>query len=99
MDNARIHHAVDVADFLDEKDIQYMFLPPYTPGLNPIENFFGTVKQAYRRDGIARTRTEMKERIEAKMNQVGRDCDMKKFYAHMRGYIEKCLAREPFFRN
>ena len=42
MDNARIHRAVDVVDFLEMNGIQFMFLPPYSSELNPIENFFGT---------------------------------------------------------
>ena len=71
MDNARIHHALVVVDFLEEKAISYLFLPPYTPELNPIENFFGTVKQEYCNGGVARTRNEMKRRIEATMNSAG----------------------------
>ena len=55
MDNTRIHHAVDVVDFLNDKGIDHFFLPPYTPELNPIENVFGTVKKAYCRGGVAAT--------------------------------------------
>ena len=40
MDNARIHHAVNVIQFLEEKGIRYIFLPPYSPELNPIEVLF-----------------------------------------------------------
>ena len=41
MDNARKHHAVDVVDFLEMNGIQFMFILPYSPELNPIENILG----------------------------------------------------------
>ena len=31
MDNAHIHHALVVVDFLEEKGISYLFLPPTPP--------------------------------------------------------------------
>jgi len=39
LDNARIHHATLLKPFLEaQKDrLQLMFLPPYSPNLNPIE--------------------------------------------------------------
>ena len=41
MDNARIHHSVLAREFLEENHIRHIFLPPYSPDLNPIENVFG----------------------------------------------------------
>ena len=38
MDNMRSHHAKVVKNLLDEKHIQYLYLPPYSPDYNPIEN-------------------------------------------------------------
>ena len=96
MDNARIHHAVDVINFLEENSIRNMFLPPYSPELNPIELFFGTVKAAYRKDGPARTRTELKRRIRDTFTIVGADVDMTRSYAHMRQFVAKAMNREPF---
>ena len=71
MDNARIHHAVTVIRFLEEKGIRYIFLPPYSPELNPIELLFGTVKAQYRRDGPAQSREEMIQRITDTFHSVG----------------------------
>ena len=97
MDNARIHHAVDVINFLEENQIRYMFLPPYSPELNPIELFFGTVKAAYRKDGPARTRAEMKRRIRDTFNTVDEGIDMTRYYSHMRQFVAKAVNREQFF--
>lgn len=37
MDNARIHKAGSVKEQASELDIEQVFLPPYSPDLNPIE--------------------------------------------------------------
>lgn len=40
MDNARIHKSVSVSEVLRSKNITCKFLVPYSPELNPIEEFF-----------------------------------------------------------
>ena len=97
MDNARIHHAVNVIQFLEEKGIRYIFLPPYSPELNPIELLFGTVKAQYRRDGPARTREEMKERVTETFRRVDGQVDLRAYYRHAREFVTKAMNREPFF--
>jgi len=37
LDNARIHHAKAVKVAAEELDIYFIYLPPYSPDLNPIE--------------------------------------------------------------
>ena len=44
MDNCSIHHTEDVAELFQNAGILLMFLPPYSPGTNPIELTFGYVK-------------------------------------------------------
>lgn len=39
MDNCPIHREKDVKDVCSGK-VEYRFLPPYSPNLNPIENVF-----------------------------------------------------------
>ena len=55
MDNARIHHAEIVREFLVESGIRHDFLPPYSPDLNPIENVFGVTKKRFRSRGVVHT--------------------------------------------
>ncbi|MFR5022955.1 MAG: transposase [Mediterraneibacter gnavus] len=39
MDNMRSHHAKIVKQVLDESEINDLYLPPYSPDLNPIEKW------------------------------------------------------------
>ena len=44
MDNCSIHHTEDVAELFRNAGILLLYLPPYSPDLNPIELAFGYVK-------------------------------------------------------
>ena len=48
MDNCSVHHIQEVSDLLHQMGIHYIFLPPYSPDLNPIEEAFSYVKQYLR---------------------------------------------------
>ena len=40
MDNMRSHHAKIVKELLDRAGVRYLYLPPYSPDLNPIEKMW-----------------------------------------------------------
>ena len=40
MDNVRFHHVSDVIGTIECNGHEVLFLPPYSPFLNPIENLF-----------------------------------------------------------
>lgn len=44
MDNCSIHHVPKVIELLEDAGIVILFLPPYSPDLNPIEETFSSVK-------------------------------------------------------
>ena len=44
MDNCSIHHVQSVVELLRNAGILLLFLPPYSPDLNPIEEMFSYVK-------------------------------------------------------
>ena len=44
MDDCSIHHIIEVKDLLQQSGIILLFLPPYSPDLNPIEEAFSYVK-------------------------------------------------------
>ena len=54
MDNCKIHHSRTVKDYLKKHNIQVLYLPPYSPELNPIEEAWSVVKNKLRRE---KTRT------------------------------------------
>ncbi|QEF94381.1 MULTISPECIES: IS630 family transposase [Methanothermobacter] len=45
LDNFRTHHAKKVREKAEELDIVLVYLPPYSPDLNPIENVWKSVKR------------------------------------------------------
>ena len=49
MDNASIHKAALVQEFVRENGWTIVFLPPYSPEFNPIEKEFSIFKNAIRR--------------------------------------------------
>ena len=48
LDNCSIHHTQEVKDIVQQAEIILMFLPVYSPDLNPIEEAFSFVKQYLR---------------------------------------------------
>lgn len=44
MDNTPIHTADDIDEMISKKRYRSIYLPPYSPELNPIENFGSTMK-------------------------------------------------------
>lgn len=49
MDNMKAHHAKAIKQLLEEAKVRYIFLPPYSPDLNPIENLWSKVKALLRK--------------------------------------------------
>jgi putative transposase len=62
LDNARIHHAKLLSEFLElHKDrLQLLFLPPYSPKLNIIEGLWGWLKGAVINNVFFHIRDEIK---------------------------------------
>ena len=49
MDNASIHHSDRVEQMCTEAGVKLIYLPPYSPDLNPIEEFFAELKAYIKR--------------------------------------------------
>ena len=47
MDNMKSHHAKAITRLLERSGICYLFLPPYSPDLNPIEKLWSKVKASF----------------------------------------------------
>jgi len=45
MDNHPVHRAKEVQEFLNKNKVKFLFIPTYSPELNPIEEAFSKVKQ------------------------------------------------------
>ena len=44
MDNMRSHHTRAVKDLLAQAGVQYLYLPPYSPDLDPIEKMWSIAR-------------------------------------------------------
>lgn len=61
LDNAKIHHAKLLHDFLEENKVrlELVFLPPYSPNLNKIEELWGWLKNSVINNVFFRNREEI----------------------------------------
>lgn len=50
MDNASFHHSDRIKQMCSEAGVKLVYLPPYSPDLNPIEEFFAELKAFIRRN-------------------------------------------------
>ena len=74
MDNMRSHHAKIVTELLDKSGISYLYLPPYSPDLNPIEKMWSKMKSILRKRKI-RIASELPEAVKAALGAVStNDC-------------------------
>jgi transposase len=72
MDNLRAHKSQAAQKFVESRSAKYLFLPAYSPDLNPIEKMWSKVKQILR-SLQARTQEELFEAIAKALNMVTAD--------------------------
>lgn len=49
LDNASFHKSKKLQEYIEAADCQLLYLPPYSPDLNPIENFWANLKRMIRK--------------------------------------------------
>ena len=87
MDNMKLHHAKAVRNLLDSSGVRYIYLPPYSPDLNPIEKLWSTVK-SFLRKFKARTLDALPNAIQCAFQTVSpSDCS---------GWFHSC-GYSPYF--
>lgn len=92
MDNARIHHYKGLLQTIESENLEVLYLPPYSPFLNPIENAFSKWKNYVIRAG-SRNESELKIQIETGFLTISQtDCDG--YYRKMLRYVSRCLDNE-----
>ena len=52
MDNASIHTPIKVRELVENRGYKCLYLPPYSPFLNPIEDFWSKVKAGIRQTAL-----------------------------------------------
>ena len=76
IDNFRSHHAQDTLEYAEMLDIHLIFLPPYSPDLNPIEYIWKDVKKVISTHFIA-----CKEEMRTLINETYTELSKKLSYA------------------
>jgi transposase len=80
MDNLGSHKSRAVRDAIAERGAHLLFLPPYSPDLNPIENFFSKLK-AHLKAASERTMDDLWNRIGAVLDETSRQ-ECRNFIRH-----------------
>ncbi len=81
MDNVSSHKGERVHELIEERGCELLFLPPYSPDLNPVEMAFAKVKGLLREDEV-RTREALVETIGGALSAVSAQDAL--------GYFEHC---------
>jgi transposase len=80
MDNLSAHKGERVRKLIEDGGCKLLYLPPYSPDLNPIEEAFSKIKRLLRVFG-ARTKEALVEAIGKALNRVGAR-DARGFFTH-----------------
>ncbi len=80
LDNLGAHKGERARELIEERGCELLFLPPYSPDLNPIEEAFSKVKGLLRRAG-ARTREALVEAMGRALDAVTAE-DTRGFFEH-----------------
>lgn len=94
MDNASIHKSLPKKRKIESRVYRVMYLPPYSPELNPIEQFWSLVKGKMKR-GRLLTEENLSSRIADACNQV-LISDLYGFASHSKHQIINCYNKVPF---
>lgn len=74
MDNMRSHHVKAVREVIENADMNLLYLPPYSPDFNPIENMWSKIKAVLRRMKV-RNLSELPDAINMAFSSVSQsDC-------------------------
>lgn len=82
MDNVSFHHNKEVISLLDKNCIKPLFIPPYSPQFNPIEEFFSVVKSQFRKQYHASG--VFKDAVKHTLNGLSIYKGLANYYIHMR---------------
>lgn len=69
IDNARFHKSKKVVELIEAVGCRIIFLPPYSPDLNPIEHWWTAIKMAIRKSAEG-----AKDFYESAVNTLGEMC-------------------------
>lgn len=84
LDNLKAHHSKRIKELLKNKNIEPLFLVPYTPELNPVELCFNNIR-SYVEDCQPTNLEELKSAIDGAIEKVQKK-DLTKYFRHCLNY-------------
>jgi transposase len=92
MDNCRIHHSRFVVDAINKRGYKPLFMPPYSPFLNPIEECWSKIKKNIKRNPLDKSDTLTPRIAEACKQVTVTDCQG--WIRHAETYWDRCIQKE-----
>lgn len=92
LDNCRIHHSAFIIDAINKRGYRPLFMPPYSPFLNPIEECWSKIKKHIRRNPLDKADTLTPRITQAIATVTPEDC--KGWVRHAETYWDRCLDKE-----
>lgn len=92
MDNCRIHHSRFVVEAINNRGYKPLFMPPYSPFLNPIEECWSKIKKHIRRNPLDKSDTLTPRIAEACKQVTVSNCQG--WIRHSETYWDRCLQKE-----
>ncbi|KAG1079242.1 hypothetical protein G6F42_023863 [Rhizopus arrhizus] len=93
MNNAPIHTADDIDEMIPKRGYKSIYLPPYSPELNPIKNFWSTMKAYVKRSKFSADE-DLETRVAEASNGI-RASALLNMSQHSVNVFVKCLRMEP----
>ncbi|KAG1143692.1 hypothetical protein G6F37_011327 [Rhizopus arrhizus] len=93
MDNAPIHTHENIKKYIEYRGYKCVYLPTYSPELNPIEQFWAVAKSKVKRHRFLQEDT-LSKRITEACNSV-KQSHFKGFVSHSYQCWDKCRNRQP----
>ena len=89
MDNVAFHKSKHIKHYIISKGHSIIFIPPYTPQCNPIEELFSEIKRKYRQSN----EINMKKKIINSINNVNKK-NIPSYYLHSENFIKGKIKNE-----
>ena len=89
MDNVRFHHSQGIRESIEAAEHRLVYLPPYSPFLNPIEEVFSKWKGRVKALNC-RNEDDLYAKIHSSSTCITQE-NCEAYYRHMMSFIVKCL--------
>lgn len=89
MDNCKIHHTAFVVEAINSREYKPLFMPPYSPFLNPIEECWSKIKSNIKRNPLDESFTLKPRIVEACKTVTVDNC--LGWIRHSESFWDKCI--------